>query len=589
MFTELFNCIALQATNWLLDLAHTRSQRAHGTLVNRNMIRTRPLKEWCRRLALWSAIIGFAFVRSAFSSEQDDYDRLMTSGISKLQTGIRGADQLRKDSGSNARIHFEKALREEQAALEDFKAAEQLQPLSPDPALFRGVAFNRMAELIEDYNDETGSKERGAPKYFCSAVHEINRALRLGMTADKNPTLLVELAFALLNVGDNEQARTMAGQLLALENATPPLKEKAAGIQAAADAAIAKSKQPPPIHICGKAPRPATFHGAPVPADTQVQSQFLKSTTQGIGYNGNVTQLGRGLPLPATVSKKGAVFNESILSLEGDWFFHHKDGADNLVDKLAATYAIIHDAYDDMSQFNTLAQAGGLNYCRAFDKKTCLGLQLRDTWLRNDTKNISNTLVFQPSISYAETNELTSQLGYAIIRSDYSIAPRKSFAVLEGFAHQVSIQQTWSHALGHGEWSPQIGLTGKYLRLWTETDGIVGDRQRDNALIKCDWVIFQAGSLCSPIRSVSLTGSYEFRHDQYENATFPMPTAPNRFRRRDNTHLVDVALSVKFGYDEVLKNRLEGILQFQSTTNNSNVAAKSYDQPRLVASLKVNF
>jgi hypothetical protein len=275
--------------------------------------------------------------------------------------------------------------------------------------------------------------------------------------------------------------------------------------------------------------------------------------------------------------------------LEGDWFFYHKDGIDDLVDKLAATYAVIHDAYDGLSSANTLAQAAGINYCRALNVRTCFGLQLNDTWLRSDTKNISNTLAFVPSFSYAETPELMTQVSYSITRSDYSMTPRIRLAFLDGFTHQVAIQQTWAHTLGQGQWSPQVSITGKYAHQWTLTDGIVGDRQRDNPLLKTEWTIFQAGDLCSLVRSVTLAASYEYRHDHYENATFPTLTSANKFKRSDDTHLVGVALSVKLWYDEVLKNRLEAILQYQSTTNDSNVAAKAYDQPRFIASLKVNF
>jgi hypothetical protein len=112
---------------------------------------------------------------------------------------------------------------------------------------------------------------------------------------------------------------------------------------------------------------------------------------------------------------------------------------------------------------------------------------------------------------------------------------------------------------------------------------------RSGSQLKAEWAIFQAGDLCSLVRTATFAASYEIRHDQYENATFPTLNAANRFKRRDDTHLVGVALSVKLWYDEAVKNRLEAILEYQSTTNESNVAAKTYDQPRFVASVKVNF
>jgi hypothetical protein len=134
-----------------------------------------------------------------------------------------------------------------------------------------------------------------------------------------------------------------------------------------------------------------------------------------------------------------------------------------------------------------------------------------------------------------------------------------------------------------------LAVTGQYGQEWTTTDGIVGDRQRENPLVKVEWIIFGARDYCSFVRSVTLTSSYEYRHDEYYNATFPDLSAANRYKRRDDTHLGEFALSIKMWYDEKVKNRLEAILDYKWTTDNSNVPAKSFDDPRFAALLKFNF
>ena len=130
-------------------------------------------------------------------------------------------------------------------------------------------------------------------------------------------------------------------------------------------------------------------------------------------------------------------FSRSTLNLEADWHFYHPSGFHGLVDKLAASYLGIHDAYIDLSAANTLIQTGGLSYCHCFNENTCGGFQVRDAWLRNDTKNLSNILSLQPSVSYAESPELTSKFRYSAIRYDYSIRPKQSLAIQDGFGNKA--------------------------------------------------------------------------------------------------------------------------------------------------------
>ena len=238
---------------------------------------------------------------------------------------------------------------------------------------------------------------------------------------------------------------------------------------------------------------------------------------------------------------------------------------------------------------NTLIQTGGLSYCHCFSENTCGGFQVKDAWLRSDTKNLSNILTLQPNVSYAESPELTTKLSYSAIRYDYSMTPKQALAILDGFGHQLATEQTWAHSISEGVWSPDVTITAKYLHQWFVTEGIVGDKQRDDPFVKVDWCIFKADGVCAMLRSVNLAALYEFRHEQYENVTFPALKNGTKLKRRDDTHIVDVALTLKLLYDEQVTNRLEVVLDYQSNINDSNIATNEYEQPRFMASLKVNF
>ena len=315
----------------------------------------------------------------------------------------------------------------------------------------------------------------------------------------------------------------------------------------------------------------------------------MASAVTGIGYDWNVTKLGRTLPVPSTLHGKGAFFNESNLSLEKDWFVYHKSCSNILIDKLATSYAVIHDAYDEHSSSNNLGQSAFITYCRAVSRNWCVGFQTGDTWLRDDTQDLSNTLAFGPNITFAESDRLATQLSYLVIWSTY-FEPSTPLTNLDGFTYRISLQQSCTLVQRNGEaWSPSVTLSAQFGHEWTLTEGIVGDLQRDNPLLKLDWSVFNALDYCSFVRSITLSSSYELRHDQYSNATIPSLGAADHFKRRDDTQLVGIALSVKMIYDEKMSNRLEALVEYKYATADSNVPANAYDAPRILASVKLNF
>src|SRR6266480_1161805 len=541
---------------------------------------------------------GLAFADRVSAKDQlGEYEKLMRAGADLLHQAKResseGESARHAGNFDEALTRYNKAIELDEEALGSFKSAENYAPLGcqKHAVFFEGVALIEKGQAIVFYNRATKNLKRGAPRAFCTALHEIKRSIRLGMTSQANSSLLFELGLALVGVGEYEQGIQTLDQFLASNQGNPAQQEEARRLRTSAKDGIKAAKDTSPSPVCGQALTPLkapTQKDEAAPSAKQTESQIVCSITTGVGYDGNVIQLGRGLPLPEGLAGKGAAFNETILSLEGDWFLHHERGKDDLIDKLTASYAIIHDAYDEHSDANTLGQTGLINYCHVISPTLCMGFQIGDTWLRDDTRNLSNTLAPQANLSYLESDQLATKISYTLAWAKY-FTPSTPLTTLDGFTNRVALEQSFIIIQEYRGWSPGLAVTGQYGHEWTTTDGIVGDRQRENPLVKAAWVIFRALDYCSFVRSVTFASSYEYRHDEYCNATFPNLSAANRYKRRDNTHLVDFAVSIKMWYDERARNRLEAILDYKSTTDDSNVPAKAFDEPRFVASLKFNF
>jgi len=536
--------------------------------------------------------IVLIYVSGISAARATDYDDLIQEGKGEMESAAA------QEGAIGTREEMQAVINQYQEAANTFREAEQRDSRKPLAWFWRGVIYNRIGQVIKRFNKDKCKDERGAPAAFCIALDEINHARSLWRDSNEveEPTFLIQLAFAQFKTGQLLEAERTIDEFLSRSSDKELLVQaKLLRNEIAKNIADIKEEKEK-IYICGSAPKafatPAP--GVSCPTGT-IQSQYLKSITTGFGYNGNVIPLGNGLPLPPGFPHKDAFFEESTLNLEADWFFYHPDGSHGLVDKLSATYIGIHDAYFDVSAANTFIQTGGLSYCHCFSEKTCGGFQVGDAWLRSDTKNLSNILSLQPSASYAETPELTTKLSYSTIRYDYSMTPKQPLANQDGFGYQLAIEQTWAHSISDGVWSPDISVTAKYLHQWFVTEGIVGDKQRNDSFVKVDWCIFKAAGVCAMLRSVNLAALYEYRHDGYENVTFPALKDGTTFKRQDDTHIVDVRVTFKLLYDEKLfndeqvKSRLEAVLDYQSNINDSNIPTDEYDQPRFLASLKVNF
>jgi hypothetical protein len=213
---------------------------------------------------------------------------------------------------------------------------------------------------------------------------------------------------------------------------------------------------------------------------------------------------------------------------------------------------------------------------------------MRDLWIRIEEANFSNSIGAQSALVYMPNDRLTTQISYFFNRSDFFI-PSTPNSDPNGFTHRAELLQSYVI-------SPALTITGLYGHEWTLTNGIEGDMRRDDLLAKLAWSFLQARDQCSFLRNVTLACSYNHRFDHYNHATFPSETAPDRFRRSDDTDIAAVALNVKMWYDQNIVeegikagNRIEAILQYQFTSRDSNVTVKGFDQNFVIASLRINF
>ena len=337
-------------------------------------------------------IIALVFANGISAARAMDYEQLILNGRKEMQAA---ADQA---TSIETREELQVVIKLYEQAANSFREAEQKDSTNPLAWFQRGVVYNRIGQVIKNFNKNKCKDERGAPAAFCTALDEINHARNLWRDSNEveEPTLLIQLAFAQFKTGQLLEAERTIDEFLSRSSDKELLAQaKLLRDEIAKNIADVK-KEKTKIHICGDAPkafatplpRPAadgkdsSKTGEPVaqpncPTGT-IQSQYLKSITTGFGYNGNVIPLGNGLPLPSGFPHKDAFFEESTLNLEGDWFFYHSGGSEGLVDKLSATYIGIHDAYFDLSAANTFIQTGGLSYCHCFSEKTCGGFQVGD-------------------------------------------------------------------------------------------------------------------------------------------------------------------------------------------------------------------
>src|ERR1700736_242134 len=137
------------------------------------------------------------------------YDNLIEKGRVELTRAVARAGSVK------TREDLQNVVAQYQQAANTFRAAEETKPANGLAWLFRGATFNRMGELIRDFNQKTEGKEKGAPAAFCTALDEINHAQTL-MAPEDEPTLLVELAFALLRTGKSLEAKKRADEFLSL-------------------------------------------------------------------------------------------------------------------------------------------------------------------------------------------------------------------------------------------------------------------------------------------------------------------------------------------------------------------------------------
>src|SRR5439155_6828418 len=93
----------------------------------------------------------------------------------------RGEGESARQAGhfDEALRHYEQAIELDEKALELFKSAENyaLQDNKKHAVFFEGVALIEKGQAIVSYNMASKDLKRGAPRAFCTALHEIERSI----------------------------------------------------------------------------------------------------------------------------------------------------------------------------------------------------------------------------------------------------------------------------------------------------------------------------------------------------------------------------------------------------------------------------
>jgi hypothetical protein len=339
--------------------------------------------------------------------------------------------------------------------------------------------------------------------------------------------------------------------------------------------------------------------GAPE-ASIPTELPFVASVQSGPGYNDNVINLGKGLPLPANTPTKSAYYEESSLTLTKDITLPHSMASSPetwLDDKLSLSYIFVSDNYDGLSAQDRILNTASASYKRAFTE-TFAGLsKASDQWLYVDGELTTNLATLQTALLYTPTSRQTSQISYYFNRID-GYKPTTLLANPSGFIHRAEVLESYVLLSDPFDLTPRLTVAGQYAHEWTITEGVEGRYQRNDFLAKLEWKAIHRyeGDDHSFIRGLTMTLSDEWQPDRYEYASFPSVSSPDAFALLQHTNTVVAGLSLTMWYDEELKNakvadanRMEFIVQYRFTSRDANVAAKTYDQNMIITSLKFNF
>ncbi len=551
--------------------------------------------------------LGFAGRSLAETTDPSPtYDELRQSAYRQLQAGEsarkRGeaARKLGEATRDKRRFHeaqafFREAVVADESALKGFRAAEAVAPKPSSAVFFQAVALNEMALSKAREQDLTNAPRSGAPHDYCAALAALDRAVALGLNPQLDVALLFERGRALLGVQRYAEASTMLKEFLAAVPADHPTRRDAGELKDV----VEKKLHPETEDPCKKTEATTAAPASPPahPLEQKHPIAFTNSITTGIGYDRNVNQLGRDQKPQPNVSGKTALFNETVINFEMEGLVRRWGPKEKQEEKIHAGGSIIHDAYADHDEANALSQIAFIRYHRDLDPKWSFELEVRNAWLRDDRRSVNNAITAEPGLTYAPTETLSTRLSYsATWTTFFQTEARRQKS--DGLTHRVGIEQTWKAIRCGPDQVERLTLSGQFNYLATETEGISGDLRRANPLAKAVWTIHQSEDLCAWLRNATLSGSYEYRHTEYIYPTATVPAlpgapvpvvAPARFARRDDTHLFAVVLSITMFYDEAWKNRLELLLQYNMTLGDSNVVASAYDEPRFLASLKLNF
>ena len=617
-------------------------------------------RRWFRRsavvigCALWlwadsgNVVRGVAPSADGENVLQSGFDHLAVA-VQKHQADEGPARQHDDDSGATGGCHrAEEAMRDLIVGMDEARAAQtnfqQAQALLRDQAkvasaiFFEAVAYAELGDMLGVYNQASKNNAQFHKRTLSDAARAYRRSLDILKRVETLPALKpeyqglvhfyrgeIEISVGRIEAGEKElcdflshwkgeplyaqqaAASIVAGRkILAQENGKGgsavvpgiPPAPRALRCDSLGIGPLEESDDP----CTGPLPQESKKL-RPDQVDAPLAPHLAVFVTTGIGVNGNVTTLGRTLPLPATLDGKQAIFNQTTVSAEADWYPSHgplDENGDPLVDKLAILYSADHLFYDLHHAQDRLAQTLRIDYAQLLSHQWAVELLAADGWLRNDERNLLETFSIQPSISRLVGEATVVRLLFNESHA-YNLGPDPFHLQLSGPTHRLGCvvpinvlrgAHNAAAALATCKGLPAqalLTITPTYGHEWTTTQGTIGDRQRDDFLLTCSAVLYAAEDKLAFLRAVTLSGSYEYRRDRYENSPLLTLRPFGVGHEEDDAHLFEATLTLKMWYDERVPDRLDVIFDYKFNRQFSNLYAQDYADPVFLASLKYNF
>jgi hypothetical protein len=288
------------------------------------------------------------------------------------------------------------------------------------------------------------------------------------------------------------------------------------------------------------------------------------SISAGGGYDSNVLLLGDGLPLPVSITNKGAGYGRFTLDGSYEWRLTPDD-------HVVAGYSFLSKIYDNVHAADLNDHYWFGQYSHRIDEDSQATLLVSDEFQLADDQPFSNQVAVRPAISHnwkdCGFDFVTSELYYQYAWTEYY------FPILAN----VFDRDSDTHTVGYTEYyrvpETEFRAWAGYSHTWNESDGLDFDYGQHS---------LQIGFRTPVVWEIEAKAFYTHTWNSYQNLNTLSP-AGRLTKRRDDGDFFTVMLT------RPINDMLSAYVRYDYNQNGSNIAFYQYDQHIWTAGIIADF